>query len=267
MAPSPGNTTTADATRDATQQRKTGRGWFEWSDAVVALTVAAAVVTVVSLSSKDEKTSDPPAIPSGSPESAAPAMPVPTAAPAKDPSPSLPPADLPPFAPPSRPPSTRLPTVSRAPVPTFVQEPSSPAPVPPTPTETLSFEEWFGTLDDLLRQNDPNPDAVAWLRNTTTTTPLAAHRFTQRYALAALYYSTDGARWTTSTSWLVADNECEWFTSEGDMCGDGDRISTLSLKQNNLVGTIPRDLGLLTDLRSLEISESSGLLSVDMPGL
>ena len=54
-----------------------------------------------------------------------------------------------------------------------------------------------------------------------------------RAALEALYDSTGGANWTTSTNWKIADDLGAWYgvvvTSDG-------RVTELNLGNNNLVG-------------------------------
>ncbi|MBC8170237.1 MAG: hypothetical protein H7X77_01135, partial [Anaerolineae bacterium] len=58
-------------------------------------------------------------------------------------------------------------------------------------------------------------------------------------ALVALYNSTNGAAWTTNTDWLVTDLPCTWF---GVTCL-GNRLQNLNLTGNNLVGTLPAEIG------------------------
>jgi hypothetical protein len=97
----------------------------------------------------------------------------------------------------------------------------------------------------------------------------AIQRMVHRFALAALYYSTDGGTgtWTTATNWLdKSQHECLWF---GVLCDDrsndlasvciselhlpsvscrvsGTHIDGLDLSGNRLVGSIPEEVGLLS---------------------
>ena len=76
----------------------------------------------------------------------------------------------------------------------------------------------------------------------------------ERSALIALYNSTDGANWTNNTGWLgSAGTECFWF---GVTCDSGS-VSSLSLNSNSLTGTIPNELGNLTNLLSIDFSYNS----------
>ncbi len=69
--------------------------------------------------------------------------------------------------------------------------------------------------------------------------PTAEHN-----ALVDLYNSTNGASWTNNTNWLVAADECTWF---GVTCNvEETQVIRLGLESNNLSGTLPASLGILT---------------------
>ena len=68
-----------------------------------------------------------------------------------------------------------------------------------------------------------------------------------RAALVALYNATDGDNWTTKHNWLSDEPLGEW---QGVTTDDDGRVTQIRLGDNNLVGSIPSDLG---DLSSLEI--------------
>lgn len=90
-------------------------------------------------------------------------------------------------------------------------------------------------------------------------------KIVQRWVLAVMYYSTTGDAWfdcfagdqncTNSLSFLGEDaflsesNECQWA---GISCNFNACVTEIEFEENNLVGTIPTELGLLDDLvRSL----------------
>ena len=76
----------------------------------------------------------------------------------------------------------------------------------------------------------------------------------ERDALIALYNSTDGANWTDKTGWLgSAGTECVWY---GITCSSG-AVSAISLYDNSLTGSIPAELGNLTNLTNLTLSVNS----------
>ena len=73
----------------------------------------------------------------------------------------------------------------------------------------------------------------------------------QRTALIALYNATAGANWTDKTNWLGAEGtECTWF---GVQCDFGGNVSSLILRQNNLVGSLPNELASLSALQNFDL--------------
>ena len=83
-------------------------------------------------------------------------------------------------------------------------------------------------------------------------------------ALVALYNSTNGANWTNNTNWLTG-NVSTWY----GVTVSGDRVTEIDLRTNNLVGTIPPEIGLITDLTALtfELNQLSGLIPWEIGNL
>ncbi|MCY4506718.1 MAG: FG-GAP-like repeat-containing protein, partial [Acidobacteria bacterium] len=89
---------------------------------------------------------------------------------------------------------------------------------------------------------------------------------TDRAGLQALYDATGGATWTDSTNWLSAAPLGDWYGVDVDEDG---RVTGLRLGGwdetardfigNGLTGTLPPELGTLSQLRSLEIGGNRGL--------
>ncbi len=75
----------------------------------------------------------------------------------------------------------------------------------------------------------------------------------ERQALIALYDATRGPDWTDSNGWLgVAGTECTWF---GVTCDDsGAHVIVIYLDSNNLEGELPAQLSQLTELQELKLS-------------
>ena len=78
--------------------------------------------------------------------------------------------------------------------------------------------------------------------------------YIDRAALIALYNATDGDNWTNNANWLTAAPLSEWHGVTTD--GDG-RVTSLSLGWNNLTGGLPSDLGRLSELRGLLLSDNA----------
>jgi hypothetical protein len=94
-----------------------------------------------------------------------------------------------------------------------------------------------------LAQNDsesPQAKALAWLQAGPLYNQYELYRLHQRYALAVLYYSTDGGSWNRTTRWLSNDNECTWYQYDGDgpeddnSCMNASRLTFLDLYGNDL---------------------------------
>ena len=74
-----------------------------------------------------------------------------------------------------------------------------------------------------------------------------------RAALVALYNATHGANWTSNTNWLSDEPLGDWHGVTTDSDG---RVIRLALSSNNLAGTIPGELGSLSNLEHLDLSYS-----------
>jgi gliding motility-associated-like protein/uncharacterized delta-60 repeat protein len=70
----------------------------------------------------------------------------------------------------------------------------------------------------------------------------------QRNALIALYTATDGANWTDNTGWLSAD-ESTWVGITVTGCD----VTDISLPGNNLIGSLPAEIGDLPMLEGLDL--------------
>jgi hypothetical protein len=102
----------------------------------------------------------------------------------------------------------------------------------------------------LRNSSTPQYEPLKWLANDSNLANYTEQEKIQRYALATLYYSTKGGRWTHSDFWLSSADVCDkWYQSD-DMtinCTSAGEVSNLSLANNNLNGTIPAELGMLSD--------------------
>ena len=72
-----------------------------------------------------------------------------------------------------------------------------------------------------------------------------------RAALEALYHATGGPNWNNTGNWLSDRPIGEWY---GVTVNAEGRVATLFMQGNNLIGSIPPELGGLSELERLELS-------------
>ena len=83
-------------------------------------------------------------------------------------------------------------------------------------------------------------------------------------ALVELYNSTDGANWTNNTNWLTGP-VVDWF----GITLAGNRVTNISLASNSLSGSIPPEVGNLTNLSDLNMGGNalSGSIPAELGNL
>jgi hypothetical protein len=113
---------------------------------------------------------------------------------------------------------------------------------------SVSFDNGTALQMPLTPQNM----ALNWLANNTNLDTYSDAKKIQRFALATLFYSTNGTTWSVNDTWMSNhEDECGWYNNGASLCTRGS-IDRLNLEMNNLVGKIPNELALLSNL-----SESS----------
>jgi|GEM_PF-4321757 len=73
-------------------------------------------------------------------------------------------------------------------------------------------------------------------------------------ALVALYQSTNGPSWTVNTNWLVPNSTVDTWTG---ISVTGNRVTQIQLPSNGLTGTLPNELGNLTEATDLILSQNN----------
>jgi Leucine-rich repeat (LRR) protein len=123
-----------------------------------------------------------------------------------------------------------------------------------------------------LEFEDPNSyqsKAVKWVEQTADLTLHTVERLVQRYALACLYYATNGVEnfyteltfgagnvrtWIDETGWLANDDECTWYKVT---CNTEGFVTEIELDSNRLTGFLPQELTLLkTTLEVLDLYQN-----------
>ena len=95
---------------------------------------------------------------------------------------------------------------------------------------------------------------------------LSLARCSERDALVALYNATDGANWRLNNKWLSDEPLGDWYGVNTNSSG---RVTSISLDNNGLNGTIPSELATLTELQylSLDNNSLSGAIPAQLGGL
>ncbi len=84
--------------------------------------------------------------------------------------------------------------------------------------------------------------------------PLSTNPSTDRAALIALYEATNGAGWKNSANWLTGAPLEDWYGVETEVDG---RVWRLRLRDNDLEGRIPPEIGHLARLTGLNLGTNA----------
>ncbi|NQU66937.1 MAG: leucine-rich repeat domain-containing protein, partial [Candidatus Marinimicrobia bacterium] len=126
--------------------------------------------------------------------------------------------------------------------------------------EGLGYSEthcYTVTASDGTNESSPSNEACA--------TTVSESADADSLALVAFYNSTSGDGWTNNTGWLTDTLFCNWY---GITCSDG-YVTQISFYNNNLLGSIPSELGNLTNLQVLHLynNQLSGSIPSDLGNL
>ena len=143
--------------------------------------------------------------------------------------------------------------------------------------------EFLGQHSDSDALDDPNSaqfKAARWMAledaKQLPLFPIVSHRFLQRYALATIYFSTGGENWLYDLNFASPKrDECHWnhkFRQShgasydlGVGCDSDNQVTSVVIDAMGLVGTLPPELSLLTNLQLLSLHSNS--LSGAIPNL
>lgn len=129
----------------------------------------------------------------------------------------------------------------------------------PTPSGTL-LPTPFNLFEYLVRKSFDGGTALSngtsaqhkafmWLSQEANLTSYSEVVIIQRFVMATLYYSTKGDSWFRNDGWLSNESECNWFSKSGNQgsCNSNGNVVNLEIDYNNLQGTVPPELGLLSN--------------------
>ena len=98
-----------------------------------------------------------------------------------------------------------------------------------------------------------NPSVAGLTLYRHTISLLLSGRSIDSLALVTLYNSTDGDNWDSNDKWLTSSPVSEWY---GVTVID-DRVVEIDLNDNDLVGEVPVEIGNLSELSSLDVSNNA----------
>ena len=78
-----------------------------------------------------------------------------------------------------------------------------------------------------------------------------------REALRTIFTGCDGEKWYIKIGWKTYDDPARWFGVSVERTKGAPRVRGLDLKSNELVGKIPRELGSLVKLKTLNLEGNS----------
>lgn len=112
----------------------------------------------------------------------------------------------------------------------------------------LVLAAWPTLLEAIREESSPQLRALEWLSSDGDLDTYSPEQKLQRFALATFYFSTGGSMWIRDDGWLSTDNECTWLTSSFTApCDQNGFYISLELNNNNLNGTLPAELALLSN--------------------
>ena len=185
--------------------------------------------------------------------------------------------------------ATRTPTPTATHTPTPTDTPTATATHTPTPTDTPTPTSTPTATPTNTPSSTSTPTPTA-TRTTVTATHTATPTSTptstatptgtpdsfscddvteipqaECEALVALYNSTDGANWSNNSGWMETTTPCNWY---GVTCSAG-HVTGLYLYNNQLSGSIPPELGNLTNLQDLwlQTNQLSGSIPPELGNL
>ena len=167
---------------------------------------------------------------------------------------------------------------TQAPLPTSAAPtapPTTPKPTPPKPTPLGQLKV---PIRDVLMSvspdggqairssNTPQQAAYLVLSSSGAVDLWADDLIIQKYALTVLYYSTEGRGWTDGAEdWKdLAKNDCQKVHVTCDRVTN--KVISIDLPHNNMQGSLPPELSLLTELQQLVLPQNNltGVLPTEL---
>ena len=160
------------------------------------------------------------------------------------------------------------------------QPPIVPTSAPTIAPATAKFVERMQGLQNLLYPLsgslllDPTSSqhqAFQWLLNNDTLALYAGVNNTdimiqERYLLMLLYFATSGPEWLNQHKFSTGSQHCQWTLDNGDngiSCNEAGHVTWIILSSNNLIGSLPAELGYLDAL--VHICLNTNMITGSLP--
>ena len=132
------------------------------------------------------------------------------------------------------------------------------APSEPTATVTAKATAPSEPTATVTAKATPTPESP------TATPAVECVQQREKDALVAFYNSLDGPNWRSRTGWLSDRPLGRW---RGVGTNSGGCVTSIELGGNDLSGTIPSEVGALSSLRVLDLSENNNITGALPPEL
>jgi hypothetical protein len=165
-------------------------------------------------------------------------------------------------------------TQSATPIPGLPTSPpstASPTAAPTLSSQQLELLEYLTSISSdgglsLQEKSSPQYRAFLWLSSSKDEFTHPSDQLNEKYAMSTFYYATDGDNWKDNSHWLELDDICDWYSnSPATSCGSARAYQEMELPFNNLRGTLPAELALLTGLTNLNLA--GNLLTGTLPSV
>jgi hypothetical protein len=146
----------------------------------------------------------------------------------------------------------------------------------------VEFEIPAYSREALLADNgSPQAKAIAFLKQDPQISSYTASRRLTRFSLGVFFFSLlseiQESQWINMTGWGTNASECSWYTTNSSWypthleptCNSSGSFVTLNLQRNQLLGTVPTEIELLTDLHRIELIGNAirGTIPVELGNL
>ncbi|KAL3902481.1 MAG: hypothetical protein SGARI_005814 [Bacillariaceae sp.] len=121
--------------------------------------------------------------------------------------------------------------------------------------------------ETLFEKGTPENQALRWLADSDPLqmpVTVVLEELLERFIMANFYFATNGDQWENSYNFLSENDVCDWNAgSDGEgnfhgvFCKDDGKIYLLDFTENGLSGSIPGDIGWLTNAEQFGVQGNS----------